>query len=449
MNSPLTPKLSTSYPSSRQARSLLAMLFLAYTLSFVDRQIMSLLVAPIREDLGITDFQFSLLHGLAFALFFALLGLPIGRLADTRSRRGIIAIGIAIWSAMTALCGLAQNFTQLFLSRMGVGVGEASLMPSAYSMLSDAFPPEKLTRAVAIFSTGGTLGTGLAFVVGGLVIEAIADVDTVSLFGLVELKSWQTAFLVVGLPGLLVSALMMTVIEPRRQGLLRDSDDKPMELPVRAVLRYLLRYRASYGALFFVTALMTALNAGFIMWYPTFLMRIHGFSISEAGFSFGLMFMIFGTLGVLAGGWLAGVLNRRGYHDANMRVIVIAASLALLPYLLGPLMPDATTAMALMALAITATQMIAAVCIAAIQLVTPNQMRGQASSVFILVINLIGFGLGPSLIAFFTDYVFGDDLALPWSMSATALLVIPASIVLYWRSLDAYGKHLLEARQWH
>jgi MFS family permease len=376
------------------------------------------------------------------------LGLPVGRLVDHHSRRGIVAAGVAVWSFMTALCGLAQNFWQLFAARVGVGVGEATLSPAAYSMLSDAFPPQQLTRAIAVYSTGGTLGTGLALVIGGAVIELVAGASSVTLPLLGELKPWQTSFLVVGIPGLLVAAAMFTVVEPQRQGLLRDQQQQAVAVPVKQVVRYLLDHRASYGALFIVTSFMTALSAGFIMWYPTFLLRIHDFTISAAGYRFGLLFMVFGTLGVLLGGWLAGVLNARGHRDANRRVIVIAASLALLPYLLGPLLPTAALAMALMALAITATQMIAAVCVAAIQLITPNQLRGQASAVFILAINLVGFGLGPSLVAFFTDFVFADDQALPYAMSATALLILPPSIFCYWRSLGAYREHLQEAESW-
>lgn len=427
---------------------MLAALFVAYTLSFIDRQIITLLVGPIRADLDITDFQFSLLHGFAFALFFAVLGLPVGRLVDHRSRRHIVAWGIAIWSAMTALCGLATSFWQLFLARMGVGVGEATLSPAAYSMLSDAFPPQQLTRAVAVYSTGGTLGTGLALIIGGAVVQLVSSASSIDIPLLGTFKPWQASFLLVGIPGLLVAGLMLTVIEPARQGVLRDASAAPVELPVRQVVAYLWQHRASYGALFIVTSLMTALSSGFIMWYPTFLIRIHDFSMAQAGYSFGMLFLVFGTIGVLLGGWLASALLARGYADAHLRVIVLAASLALIPYLAGPLMPSATAALAFMAAAITATQMIAAVCVAAIATITPNQMRGQASAVFILAINFIGFGLGPSIIAFATDFIFADDMALPRSMALAALLIAPASIVLYWRSLPHYRRHLAQSAAW-
>lgn len=447
----MTQDQQSKYPPPTQAWSMVAILFLAYTLSFVDRQIITLLVGPIRADLGISDFQFSLLHGFAFAIFFAILGLPVGRLADRYSRRVIIAIGVATWSFMTALCGLAKNFPQLFLARMGVGVGEATLSPSAYSMLSDAFPPDKLTRAVAVFSTGGTLGTGLAMIIGGAVIQLVADAESIAipLFG--ELRPWQACFLIVGIPGLLVAAMMFLTPEPKRQGLIGDKQGRTQEkvqLPLRAVAAFMIERKRTYGTLFLTSSFVTALSAGFVMWYPTFLIRIHGFSMSEAGYSFGLLFGIFGTLGVLFGGYLAGYWAQKGYQDANMRVMVFATSCSLIPYIIGPQMANAGLAMACMALSIFFTQMLAAVSVASIQLITPNQIRAQASALFLLLINFIGFGLGGTAIAFFTDFIFGNDNALPDSMTLAAIIIVPASIYFYWKGIPGYQKCLEQAEQW-
>ena len=175
------------YPEFWQSSWLLFVLFIAYTLSFIDRQILTLLVGPIQESIGLSDFEISLLHGFAFAIFFSIAGLPLGRLADHVNRRVIIGAGIATWSLMTALCGLAKSFGHLFVARMCVGIGEASLMPSAYSMLSDAFPPKKLNTAIAIFSMGGTLGTGLALIGGGALITFVSKMDILNLKVLFEL----------------------------------------------------------------------------------------------------------------------------------------------------------------------------------------------------------------------------------------------------------------------
>ena len=180
-------EIDSSYPGFWQSSWLLFVLFIAYTLSFIDRQILTLLVDPIQKSIGLSDFEISLLHGFAFAIFFSIAGLPLGRLADHSNRRVIIGTGIATWSLMTALCGLTKSFSHLFVARMCVGIGEASLMPSAYSMLSDAFPPKKLNTAIAIFSMGGTLGTGLALIGGGALITLVSTMDILNLkavFGL-------------------------------------------------------------------------------------------------------------------------------------------------------------------------------------------------------------------------------------------------------------------------
>ena len=202
------------------------MLLLAYVLSFVDRIIMSLLVTPIKEDLGTTDAQMGLLMGFAFALFYTVIGIPIARLSDVKSRTMIVAVGIFLWSLMTAACGLARSFFQLFLARVGVGVGEAALSPAAYSMISDYFTEDKLGRAIAVYQSGGLFGGGLAFIIGGAVVSMIISSDATSLTFVGILKPWQIAFLIVGLPGILMAFLMLTVKEPTRTGISESLDKR-------------------------------------------------------------------------------------------------------------------------------------------------------------------------------------------------------------------------------
>lgn len=197
---------------------------LAYIFSFVDRQILALMIEPIKQDLQLSDTQFSLLHGLAFSLFYAFMGIPIALLADRYSRPKIIAIGVAFWSLATAACGLSRNFAQMFLARIGVGVGEAALSPATYSMLSDMFPRDKLGRAVGIYSIGSFIGGGMAFLIGGYVINLLKSVDTVLVPGIGAMRPWQVTFFIVGLPGLLVALLiLLTVRDPHRLGLRRNA----------------------------------------------------------------------------------------------------------------------------------------------------------------------------------------------------------------------------------
>ncbi len=209
------------YPSSAYAWYVVVVLTAAYVVSFIDRQILALLVEPIRRDLGLTDTQMGLIMGSAFALFYTILGIPLGWLADRFSRRGIIAAGITIWCLMTAACGLSRNFGQLFLARVGVGVGEAALSPSALSLISDYFPRERRGRAISFYNMGVSLGAGIAMIGGGWIIAGIIDAPPTTLPVVGEIYAWQTVFLVVGLPGLAIAALMATVREPERRDKLR------------------------------------------------------------------------------------------------------------------------------------------------------------------------------------------------------------------------------------
>ena len=193
-----------------------AVLMLAYVCSFVDRQVLALMVPAVRRDLGISDTQMSLLMGLSFALFYSILGLPIGRLADRSSRRRIIVWGIAVWSVMTALCGAARNYWQLFLARMGVGVGEAALSPPAYSLIADYFPKDRLGTAIGVYSLGIYLGSGLAMMLGGWVTGRVAAAAMWTLPLIGEVRPWQAVFFVIGLPGLLLALWVGTLREPAR-----------------------------------------------------------------------------------------------------------------------------------------------------------------------------------------------------------------------------------------
>ena len=236
-------KVENDFPQPSVAWTTLAILFLAYVSSFVDRQIIGLLIEPIKADFQISDTEVSLLLGLSFAIFYCLVALPIGRLVDTRSRKNIVAVGITLWSFMTALCGLAQNYTQLFLARIGVGVGEATLGPAAYSMLADSFPPKRLGLAMGIFNMGTAIGAGLALIIGGSVISFVTgnNVGSISLFGINFLSGWQWVFILVGLPGLFVALLTMFIKEPQRIIIRNMNMDGNDVVPIPEVKKFFMR----------------------------------------------------------------------------------------------------------------------------------------------------------------------------------------------------------------
>lgn len=435
------------YPAPSVAWYVVAVLFLAHTFSAIDRQILTLLVGPVRADLGLSDFEISLLQGLAFSLLFAVVGLPIARLSDVRNRRVIIACGISFWCLMTAACGLSKNFVQLFLARMGVGVGEASLSPAAASLISDSFAPEKRAMAFSVYHLGYPVGGGLALIIGGLVLQMLDGVEQVTLGPLGEFRAWQLAFIIVGLPGLLLAGLMFTFREPTRQQRVHSASGQ--SVPMRVIWQHVRERWQAYAAHLSAVAFLGMLAIGTAIWYPTFLIRTYGFSPSNAGYSYGLIMGICGVAGILSGGWFSGRMARQGHADANMRVMLIAALLKAVPLIIGPLMPTAFLALFCMSIATYLGQASVGVTTAAIIEITPNEMRAQLLSIMLFMVNILGLALGATLIAAVTDFIFGYDGALRYSIALCSAIIAPTIVVILWRGLRHYRACAEEARAWH
>lgn len=417
-----------------------AILMIAYVFSFVDRQILNLLVGPIRRDLGISDTQMSLLMGLSFAIFYTILGIPLGRLADSRSRRGLIAAGVVVWSVMTALCGTAKHYTQLFLYRIGVGVGEAALSPAAYSMIADYFPPQRRATAISVYSMGIYLGAGLAFLLGGLVIKFVAAQDAVAFPVVGEIRPWQLVFLILGGAGLLFSVAFLLVREPPRHG----AGDAAA--PFGEVTAYLWRNRRTVLCHNLGFAMLAFCSYGTGAWIPSYFIRSHGWDAGQVGIVYGLIVMVFGSAGIVIGGRLTDRGLHRGQTDAALRVGIWASVVCMFSggvYLLAP-----TGMLAAIALvpAVFALGMPFGAAPAAIQEIVPDRMRGQTSAVYLFIVNLIGLGIGPTAVAIFTDYVFRDDGALRWSILIVGTFANVAAIVFLAAGLRAYRETLAQLR---
>jgi MFS family permease len=437
------------WPDRTHAWYAVGVFAIALMFNFLDRQIMTLLVGPIKRDLSLSDTEISVLIGFAFVSFYVLMGIPISRLVDSYSRRLIIGVGVASWSVMTALCGLANNFWQLFAARVGVGVGESCNGPATYSMLSDLFPREKLPKAIAVLNFGFMFGSGMALIIGGTVIQMVSARPDVTLPLVGTLRPWQLAFILVGLPGLLVAALVPTIREPARRGFMPGGTrTRSGALPVTEIIRFLRDNRHAYGPLFLGTGLKALLAFGTSVWVPEFMVRKFGWSIGDIGLANGLILLCIAPLGLLCGGALAERLAKRGYADANLRVVLIA-SLGLIPTsVLFPLMPTATLTLALLALNTFIGSLGPGPQNAALQVITPNPMRGQVTALFLAVFNLIGFGLGPTFVALLTDQLFGAERFLPYSLALTAAILGPIAALVIWRGMRPYGDSVVRARAW-
>ncbi|MEH6569476.1 MAG: MFS transporter [Halioglobus sp.] len=416
-----------------QANYALIVLLLAYILSFIDRNAMAVLIGPIRDDFGISDFQYSLLHGFAFSIFYIFLGLPIARMADRGNRKTIVTIGVFFWSVMTCLCGFASSFKALFLARIGVGVGEAALSPPAYSLLSDYFSRDTLPRAMAVYTLGITLGGGLAYIIGGSVYQYFLTNGPLSGPGIEQLRPWQLTFIAVGLPGFLLVLALSFMIEPGRREIDASAATGNSHLSVSEVIACMKGHWQAYAALILGVSALSVLGYGTMAWYPEFLVRSHGLSRVEAGSNFGMIFIVAGSIGAIVGGWSAKPLTRRGYSDANMRIVMWVALLWMIPAAVGPMLPTATLALWAAVPTVFFLNSYFGVCIAAVQLITPNRMRAQVSAILLFMTNLFGLALGPSLIAALTDFVFKDDAALGRSLMILPLFVCPlAAALLAW-----------------
>jgi MFS family permease len=438
------------YPEAAYAWYVVAVLTLAYIVSFIDRQILSLMVDSIRRDLAISEKQMSLLMGLSFTVFYSFLGIPLGRLADTHSRRAIISVGIAVWSVMTAGCGLARGFWQLALARMGVGVGEASLSPSAYSLISDYFRPARRSTAMSVYSMGIYIGSGLAFVLGGLVISYTSGRESFVLPFVGAMRSWQIVFLAVGLPGLLVALLLLTIREPARKETraARGEGTDAGSSAFTAVGCYVLANRTTFLYLNLGIAMIALYGYGATSWVPTLFMRRHGWSPGQTGLVFGLIVAVFGTVGIVTGGFLADRLRGGGHADANVRVALLAAAAGLPSVVAFPLVPAAHWAAAVLSVVVFFMSMPFGVAPAAIQQMMPNAMRAQATAVYLFVINLIGLGLGPTVVATLTEDVFRDKRAVHYSLLTVGALAYVAAIILLGLGLGPYRRSLDFLKNW-
>jgi MFS family permease len=421
-------------------------LMVCYALSFVDRQILSLLVGPMKRDLALSDTRVGLLQGFAFALFYGLMGLPLGRLADTRNRRNVIIVGVVLWSFLTGACSAARSFWSLFLARMGVGVGEATLSPSAFSLISDYFPKEKLGLALSVYSMGIFIGSGLALIAGGLVVDAVTRMPAVSLPLLGTVAPWRFTFLMVGAPGLAIALLLYTVREPIRRQVMRTPDGAPARLQLHEVVAELrMRWQSVLG----ISLGMVFQSMGtyaFVAWAPSFLQRIHGWSAGRSGRALGLIIFVFGCLGMSVGGRLCDLWQKQGVLEAPLRVAVVSAVGSGILFAFAMTATKTGWTMFLVAPALFFLALPIGSSYAAIQFIFPNQARGQVSALFLLILNLGGLSLGPLLPGLLNDYVFRNEKMIGASVAIT---IGVASALMLFTFRAAYRPYRIDYERMH
>ncbi len=423
------------YPPASTAWLVIAVLFFATLLSQLDRQLPALLVRPIRETFAVTDTQFSFLQGYAFALVYTLMGLPFGRLVDRTNRRNLIFAGMLIWSLATALSAFASTYEHLLFARMGVGVGEAVLAPAAYSIIADYVPPMRRGRAIAVYYVSLAIGSGASLLIGGLLLRLIPQ-DGLALFpGGEELAPWRAVFLAAGAPGLVFAFILFLVREPARRGA-----SATQNASLGAFFAHLRAHPSTFARVLTYPAILAVIGYGMLAWAPTFFDRRFGIPPVESSIAIGALVAASGLCGTLLSGFLSDRWLARGVPGARFRVTLVAWTMMLPSVATWPLAPAPEISLALLALAVFGLSIGQAAAPTAIQEIVPNDMRGQAIALYLLLGGLLGIGFGPTSVALVTDYVFKDDQALQYALVLVAVFAATLGLALTLTGLKPYAR---------
>jgi MFS family permease len=445
---------SHSWPSPAKAWYGVGVFTVTLLVLFTNQNVVNLLAELIKKDLQLTDIQVSLIIGFAPAFFNAMFMLPVSRLVDIISRRLIIGFGLLMASVSSFGAGLSATFGQLFVVRLVGGIGGSGNGPATFSILADSFPPAKLPKALSVLNIGFVYAIAASTLLGGTLIAAVSTSSSVSLPLIGDVRPWQAVFLILAVPDVLLAILMFTTVhEPRRRGVRALSGatgaPTPKVVPVREVFKFLSDNRAAFGPMFLGMALNAIALGGAGAWTPQFFMRTYGWGPAQYGIIQGFVLLLIAPIGLIAGGMLAERLAKRGYDDANLRVVFIASLLHLPFAILYTLMPNPYMAIALSAANIATISIGTGPQNAALQVIIPNEMRGQITALFLFGFMLLGYGVAPTLVAALTQYVFGEESMLRYSIFTIHLILGPIATAVFWYGLKAYGQAFARARAWH
>ena len=431
---------STSWPKPIYAWFFTSILLVAYIISFIDRQMINYLVVPIKEDMGLTDFEISFIQGWGFVLAYIIFSIPFGRIVDKVNRVRVLIGGIIIWSVATAACGFSKNSWQLVLSRSGVGAGEAALTPASWSIISDLFPVEKRSFPMSIYLMGPYIGQGLSLLFGAQILRIYNE--PVTLFESIIVQPWQIIFLIIAIPGVILGLLMFALKDPVRKEVLVSEKEEGTD-SIKEVFAYVIKNIGAYMPLLIGSAFIVVLLYGVQSWVPTFLHRIHGWEHTRIGDQYGLVALFAGSLGVVSGPMAEKYLTKLNFNAATIIVCIITA-VALT--IIGPItFLSLSSDIVLIGIFITSffITLPLALFATSLQNITPNQYRGVVTGLYVFTVNITGYGLGPMVVAFFTDKVFKSEMAIDLSMAAMFLICGPISFFIFYLGRKPFAKALV------
>jgi len=422
---------TAAWPPRSRGWLLVALLALASVVSQFDRTVINLMVDPIKAEFGLNDTAFGALQSIAFGIFYVLACIPLGRLADNGNRKMLLAVCLTLWSVFAMASGLARSYWTLFLTRIGVAVGEASLTPAGLSMLSDHFPPERLGRPVAGYLMSAPVGQGLAFIGGGSLLAALAGSDLITTGWLAGFEPWQAAFIIVGAPGLLLVPLFLLIPEPKRRGARTEG------LTAGETARLIGAMWRALVPMFIGFAMVLLFSYSIAIWTPALLERVHGWDAERIGWGFGSVLIIFGMTGVLVGGWANDWLAAKGHRDAPLKVAAAGFAIGGTAGVIAPLMPTAELTLAALAVALFFGQMPFPCAATSLQLIVPNRARAQISAVYVTFTTLVGLSVGPTVIGLMNDFVFGPE-NIDQSMAVVIGCATPVMVVMMLMAMKPY-----------
>ena len=427
---------AAGWPSSGSAYYTAFMLALAVAFAEIDRTAMQLLVAPIKQAFHLSDSSMGFLLGPAFALLYAALGLTTAWLIDFYNRKSVLAVALALWSAGSIFCGMAQNFVQLAVARLFLGAAESPNGPAIFSILADSFPRKFLTRGIALMQLGITLGTGFSLIMTGVLIAVLRQLPPVQIAGLL-IRWWQLVFIAIGVPGIIAAVILaLTVKEPARKGPGAQS-----KVGMGEAFAYMVHHWKVFAP-FMGSSAIGGLAFGVLTWTAAFYQRTYGWSGAEYGVRYGLLSIVATPIGLFAGAWIYERFVTQGRQDAAMRVVVYGRLIGLPALLLMPVMPNGWLALAMSAVNLMVLGGTGACTNSILQIISPNRMRGQITAIFFLFYNLVGQGLSPWFIGLFTDLVLKDESHLRYALLVAQVSFVPASLLVLWLGMKPYAREV-------
>jgi MFS family permease len=430
-----SPAAETGGPSRGFLRGwpMIWLFLLFYIFSFIDRQIITMMVDPLKRDLGLTDFQISLMMGPAFGLFFALFGLQMGWLVDRYSRRWITLAGVTLWGIATLGSGLARSFPGLLLGRMGVGMGEATLTPAAHSLIAEQFPKERLSTAIAVYSLGAVIGGGLAVVLGGAIVHLAAGAGEVHLPLAGDVRPWQLVFIVVGGITILLAPLALMVREYDRKAAKEAAHratanaSPARDMPLK---RLFAQHPMLFVGLPLGFGLLNVITNAYGAWTPTFMVREFGWDVGQVGLAWGIQHIIAAAIGQVGGAMLVDWLYRRGMTDAHTRYQIWGVLIAVPINIIALWSGDPWIFLTLNAVYYILCYPFLGYAVSALQIHTPQHLRGQVSAIFLAIITIVGSGIGAPFTAFVSDHLLGDKGQLSMALIVVSVVFGPMVVIM-------------------